>query len=1104
MPDAQLKLQLLGPVEATTDGRPLSLGPKKQRSLLAVLALHANETVSVDRLVDALWGDRPPATAQKMVQLYVSQLRRLLATDSVKIVTQGRGYVLRIDPTAVDVASFEQLVEEAVSDRDVPNEAAHAALTLWQGAPLADIANEPFAPAEIRRLEELRLRATELAIDDDLALGREQEALAKLERLIENDPLRERLYAQRMLALYRAGRQAEALESYSAARRRLVEEAGVEPGSELRDLQARMLRQDPSLERATPQPSTRPRRTTTPRELVGEPRIRRLVWGAVAVAILAAVAFGITRLFGSDHLTGLAEDSVGVIDPDEAKITTQYRLGAAPGAAAEGAGSVWVANPGDGTVSRLHPGEDRVETIDVGQSPAALAFGGGSMWVAAADDGALAQIDADANRVVQRIPVGNGASAVAVGYGAIWVATALDGEVVRVDLATGRVTKRVAVGGHPVALATGADGVWVASEESGTVARIDPGTGEAFDAIAVGNGPTAVAVGLGAVWTANREDGTVSRIDPAASRVTNTVPAGHEPAALAIDEDALWVADAEGALLRLDAKTDEVDAQVNTDSAPTGVVDFDDAIWVTTVAPPAAHRGGTLRVGGAPAELDPALGTYVLDSFLVDGLAYESLVGYRRVGGAAGVSLVGDLATDVPSPVDGGRRYVFQLRDDDVRYSDGSPLRAADFRASVERTIVLSPDVGTFLFDSVIGVKRCLGAGPRCNLSAGIVTNEQAGTVTINLRRPDPQLLEKLAIFSVTPADTPHTPLRTHPPPGTGPYRIEQVVPNRRALLTRNPYFERAERERPAGFADRVKVEMGDERDQAEDVERGSLDVATVYAPATGATAALRTRLGARLRSGPFAMTEFAWLNTSAPPFDDQRVRQALNLAVDRARVVDLTGGTESADPTCQLLPPGLPGYRPVCSFTLAPSPAGAWTGADPARAQALIAQSGARGTPIEVWAFPERASVGRYLAQVLTDLGFPAHVRVFKGIGGKGLGESVEAVGRPGERPQIGLNGWIADSPDSATFLRALIGCDAEFNLSSFCDPRIDTAVARAEAAGAEGSSAWQRIERQIAQRAPVVPLTTRRYVVVTSARAGNVQFNPINGVLLDQIWVE
>jgi peptide/nickel transport system substrate-binding protein len=1101
MPGSHLKLQLLGPVEATIDGRPVSLGPKKQRGLLAVLALHANETVSVDRLVDALWGDRPPATAQKMVQLYVSQLRRALAADSAQIVTQGRGYELRIDPTAVDVASFERLVEEAAGARAVPNEAARAALTLWQGAPLADVANEPFAAAEIRRLEELRLRAAELAIDDDLALGREQEALAKLERLIKDHPLRERLYAQRMLALYRSGRQAEALESYAAARRTLVEEAGIEPGSELRDLQARMLRQDPSLERADAAPSLPAPVPAAPHRLAPPSRVdtRRLLWAAAAIAILAGVVFGITRLLGSDHLGGLAEDSIGVIDPDDAKITTQYRLGAAPGAVAEGAGSIWVANPGEGTVSRLHPDEDRVDTLDVGQSPAALAFGGGSIWVAVADDGAIAQIDPDANRVVQRIAVGNGASAVAVGYGAIWVATALDGEVVRVDLGSGRVTKRVAVGGRPVALAIGAGGVWVASEESGTVARIDPGTGEVLDSIAVGNGVAAVAVGLGAVWTANRDDGTVSRIDPAASRVTNTVPAGREPAALAVGKDALWVADAEGALLRLDPGSGQVDARVETDSAPAGLVDFDGSIWVTTVAPPAAHRRGTLRAGMDPAELDPATGAYDPDAFLADRLAYEGLVGYRRVGGSAGARLVGELATGLPSPVDGGRRYVFQLRRG-IRYSDGRPLRAADFRASVERTLVLSAEVSAGLFDSIVGVDRCLAAGPGCDLSDGVVPNEQARTVTINLRRPDPQFMEKLGFLLVAPADTPRTPLLEHPPPGTGPYRIERVVPGRSALLTRNPYFEPAQQSgRPPGFADRVEVEMGDESDQADAVERGRLDVATVFAPASGGTTALRTRLGAQVRSGAFAMTEYAWLNTSAPPFDDPRVRLALNLAVDRARVIDLTGGTESADPTCQLLPPGLPGYRPNCPFTVAPSPAGVWTGPDPARARRLVARSGARGTPIEVWTWPDRGSVGRYLAEVLNDLGFPTHVRVFED-----LGQEIEAVQRPGEHPQIGLNGWIADSPDSATFLRTLIGCKGGFNLSSFCDPRIDEAIDRAEAAGAEGNSAWPRIEREVAERAPLVPLTTRRYVVVTSDRAGNVQFHPFYGVLLDQVWVE
>ncbi len=1102
MPDSQLKLQLLGPVEATIDGRPISLGPKKQRGLLAVLALHANETVSVDRLVDALWGDRPPATARKMVQLYISQLRRLLAEDSAQIFTRGGGYELRIDPTAVDVTSFERLVEEAAADRGLPNEAAQTALTLWQGAPLADVANEPFAAAEIRRLEELRLRAAELAIDDDLALGREQEALAKLERLIEDDPLRERFYAQRMLALYQAGRQAEALESYSAARRRLVEEAGVEPGSELRDLHARVLRQDPSLELPAERATARPVRTAVRRRpaLPRQLGPRRLVWAAVAAAILATLVFGLTRLLGSDHLSGLAENSVGVIDPDAAKITSQYRLGSAPGAVAQGAGSIWVASPADGTVSRLYPEEDRVDVIDVGASPVGLAFGGGSLWVAGAEDGAIAQVDPSANRVVQRIPIGNGVSAVAAGYGGLWVATTLDGEVVRVDLGSGQVTKRVAVGGRPVALATGAGAVWVASEESGTVARIDPGSGEAVDAVAVGNAPTAVAVGPGGVWTANRDDGTVSRIDPAANRVTNTVPVGQTPIALAIRQDGVWVGAAEGEVVRLDPDSNQLSARVQTDSAPRALVDFDGAIWVTTVAPPTAHRGGTLRAASDTAQLDPALGAYDPDSLLVDRLVYDGLVGYKRAGGSAGAHLVGELATGVPNPVDGGRRYVFQLRSG-IKFSDGGPLRATDVKESFERTVVLSPEVIAGLLESVVGVERCLQAGPRCDLSDGVVANDKAGTVTINLRRPDPQLLTKLQFVMVAPADTPLTPFRRDPPPGTGPYRVDQVVPERRALLSRNPYFEPAVRsERPAGFADRIELQMGEnEGAQAEAVESGRLDVATVFAPASGATTALRTRIGTRLRSGSFAMTEYAWLNTNSPPFDDPRVRQALNLAVDRGRIVDLTGGSEAATPTCQLLPPGFPGYRPVCSFTVAPSPAGGWTGPDLARARQLIARSGAAGTPVELWTWPDRASAGRYLADVLTGLGLPADARVFGDIG-----QSLEAAQRPGERPQIGLNGWIADSPDSGLFLRTLIGCDGDFNLSGFCDPQIDAAIDRAEAGGAEGSSAWQRIEGQIADRAPVVPLTTRRYVVVTSERAGNVQFHPFYGVLLDQAWVE
>jgi DNA-binding SARP family transcriptional activator len=198
-----MDLQLLGPVEATLDGRPVSLGPTKQRALLAMLALDANATVGVDRLIDGLWGEDPPATAPKMVQLYVSQLRRLLAGDDAEIVTHGRGYELRVRDDAIDAARFERLIEQAAGDRGAPDDHAQEALALWRGDALADVADEPFAGVEIRRLDELRLRASELAVDAELADGHGQAALTRLERLIEAHPLRERFYAQRMLALYR-------------------------------------------------------------------------------------------------------------------------------------------------------------------------------------------------------------------------------------------------------------------------------------------------------------------------------------------------------------------------------------------------------------------------------------------------------------------------------------------------------------------------------------------------------------------------------------------------------------------------------------------------------------------------------------------------------------------------------------------------------------------------------------------------------------------------------------------------------------------------------------------------------------------------------------
>jgi DNA-binding SARP family transcriptional activator len=227
-------------VEATVDGRPVSLGGAKPRAVLAMLALNPSTTVSTDRLIDGLWGSEPPATAAKTLQVYVSRLRRALTAngDGADIVTRPHGYELRLAPDHVDACRFERLLAHG---------APREALAVWRGPPLDDVAGEPFAAGEIRRLDELRLAAIERAADADLTAGRHRDLVGELEALVTEHPLHERYHAQLMIALYRSGRQAAALEVYRRARATLVEQIGVEPGPELRELHEAILRQDPSL-----------------------------------------------------------------------------------------------------------------------------------------------------------------------------------------------------------------------------------------------------------------------------------------------------------------------------------------------------------------------------------------------------------------------------------------------------------------------------------------------------------------------------------------------------------------------------------------------------------------------------------------------------------------------------------------------------------------------------------------------------------------------------------------------------------------------------------------------------------------------------------------
>jgi predicted ATPase/DNA-binding SARP family transcriptional activator/class 3 adenylate cyclase len=257
-----MEFRILGALEVCSDsGRTLDLAGK-QRALLAVLLLHPDEAVSTDRLIDALWGAEPPETAGKALQVYVSRLRKLFGREGkALLVTRPPGYALDLTGHELDLRRFERLradATRATTDGDAATAEAklREALSLWRGPPLADFTFEPFAQNEIARLEELHLTALEERVDALLALGRHPDIVGELETLVAEHPLRERLRAQLMLALYRSRRQAEALEAYQAARRALVDELGIEPSPELQELERRILRQDVSLEVATPAPPT--------------------------------------------------------------------------------------------------------------------------------------------------------------------------------------------------------------------------------------------------------------------------------------------------------------------------------------------------------------------------------------------------------------------------------------------------------------------------------------------------------------------------------------------------------------------------------------------------------------------------------------------------------------------------------------------------------------------------------------------------------------------------------------------------------------------------------------------------------------------------------
>jgi peptide/nickel transport system substrate-binding protein len=496
--------------------------------------------------------------------------------------------------------------------------------------------------------------------------------------------------------------------------------------------------------------------------------------------------------------------------------------------------------------------------------------------------------------------------------------------------------------------------------------------------INVGNGPRAVAVGAGSVWVANNFDGTVSRIDPRTNAVTATIPTGRGPSGVAVDGETVWVAnDLDASLTRINPATDRVVLKIRLDNPPKGLAIAGGSVLVAVQAQGLAHRGGTLTIYSGRRGLktiDPSI-SYESYTFAIPSLTNDGLVAVKHVGGSDGSTLVPDLATSLPLPTNRGTTYTFQLRAG-IRYSSGRVVRAEDFRRAIERVFALnSPGLG--FYTGIVGGARCKEAPKTCDLSKGIVVDNGARLVTFRLVAPDADFLYKLMLpfAGAVPPGIPDRDVGTQPLPATGPYKVARYVPNRELVFVRNPFFrEWSQAARPGGYPDRIVWRLDVKADSAtRAVEEGRADVAYDFVPPELLTE-VKTRYASQLHVDPVPGTYFYLLDARLRPFNDVRVRRALNYAVDRDAVIHIARGAEVAQPTCQVLPPNFPGYRPYCPYTANPSASGRWVGPDLARARRLVSASGTKGERVTVWT-SEKAE-GEYVATVLRRLGYRSRLK--------------------------------------------------------------------------------------------------------------------------------
>ena len=848
---------MLGPLEVEEGGKTIPLGGTKQRTLLALLLLARGRPVPTERLIDAIWTGRPPETAAKSIQVYVSGLRKALGEG--RIVRRERGYELVVHAGEVDADRFAALVGSAAgAPTDEGAQLLREAIGLSRGPVLADLSLAPWAAPEATRLEEQVLAAVEMHAEAQLALGRHRELIAELEELVEKHPHREHILELLMIALYRSGRQADSLETYRRGATRLRDELGLEPGRSLKDLETAILRHDAALDAPTPA-------APEPVSALRRRRGWKLVTGGAVVIVLAAVA-AVAVAMARDGTASLESlpPGIALVDAESGTLKHHISTDQIPDAreVVSGSGDFWVWNLQPYSLVRIDPETGNV--LDRIGSPFSGDAGwylpdGDSVWFTGAQE--LVRVDAGEHRAVNRFQLSTtnphlGLAWVAMCAGSLWVANYDDQVVLRVDASSGEVEARVRVQ-RPAAVACGDGDLWVSSNGVG-LRRIDPRTNRIVATAPLPIHLYSVVVRNGYAWTTDETAGKLYKIDRS-GRIAASYETGDGALQVAAGNGRIWVANGDaGTVTGIDEATG--DRRTFRFGHPVATVGALGNTVLVALGPGRTFEDRIASLEGDVARLivptyvwdppDPALASNPWQ-LAVERATCATLLAPTSGATRGGQALEPDLAAAQPHVSGDGLTYTFTVRTG-RRFAPPSnaPVTAAAVRFSVERALsarLRSASPGIRFLGDVVGA-RAFNAGTAKRVRGIHVSGD---TISFTLTRPSKDFLDRLSLpfFCVVPMDTPLVQGGVQPlaPPSAGPYYMSDRWNGEYMILKRNPSYSG----RPPARLDAIAFREGFSTETAVGrVEEGLWDGALLDDPllAPGGLVARRAAANPRLR----------------------------------------------------------------------------------------------------------------------------------------------------------------------------------------------------------------------------------------------------------------